>query len=71
MNLSSIASIAGRMLMRTLIKRGVSAGIDRTLGPEKAPKDMTPEERAKRQAQAQNAGRAKKNLRILRRFGRF
>ncbi|QFU08189.1 hypothetical protein PARPLA_02785 [Rhodobacteraceae bacterium THAF1] len=69
--MNSIISMAGRMLVRTLMKRGINAGLNKTLGPGNAPDQMTPEDRAKRQQSAQNVKRARKGMRIARRFGRF
>ena len=60
-----------RMVMRQLINRGVSAGLDKAFGSEKDPKDMTPDERQKHQQSQANAKRSKQAIRVARRFGRF
>ena len=67
----NILNMAGRMLVRMALKRGINAGLNRTLGPGKKPAQMTPEERAKRQQAAQNVKRARQGMRIAKRFGRF
>ena len=67
----NILGMAGRMLVRMALKRGINEGLNRTLGPGKKPDKMTPEERATRQKQAQNVQRARKGVKIARRFGRF
>ena len=60
-----------RMVMRQLINRGVSAGLDKAFGSEKDPKHMTPDERQKHQQSRANAKRSKQAIRVARRFGRF
>lgn len=60
-----------RMILRRLINRGVSAGIDRAFGSAKDPRQMTVEERRRHEQAQANAKRSKKALRVVRRFGRF
>ena len=71
MNVSQIVSMAGRMLVRTLLKKGINAGLNRTFGSGKKPENMTPQERAQHQQSAQNVKQARKSLRTAKRFGRF
>ena len=60
-----------RMILRRLINRGVSAGLDRAFGANKDPRQMTAEERRKHEQAQANAKRSKQAIRVARRFGQF
>ena len=57
-----------RMLMRRLVNRGISAGINHVSRKGKAPEDMTPAERRKAREMRQNAKRARQAARMMRRM---
>ena len=70
MNLNQLINMAGRMLTRKLMSRGMDAGIDAISRRGKRPEEMTPEEREAAKKTKQNAQKARRGLGMARRFMR-
>ena len=57
-----------RMVLRQVMRQGVTKGIDRMSAKGKRVEDMTPAERASYRRNRENAGKARRGLGMLRRF---
>ena len=68
MNANQIINMILRRFMRQGINKGINAGLNRMGGPDKAPSDMTPEERRRMKEGRKTAQQTKKRMRTLRRF---
>lgn len=75
MNANQIISRLSRMVMRRLLNKGVTAGIDRVVGGKSQRADdqaeMTPQARRQSKEARQFARRAKQAARMVRRIGKF
>lgn len=66
MNVNGLINMGVRMLMR----KGINKGIDMAATRGKDPGEMTPEDREQAKSAKQTAAKAKKTMRVARRFMR-
>jgi len=69
MNADRIISMVIRMVMRRVMRTGVDAGIN-AVG-KRMNRNKDPEKRGKAPDSSESTRRAKKSIRLARRFGRF